>query len=89
MQQLREEIILKPFFQLGYYFGMSWETYIDFPTPYRSWLLEQINNEIKKSVDAGGDIPSKAPHDNLPDVRALTGKFRQVGTTSPRLHRFS
>jgi hypothetical protein len=89
MQELREQIILKPFFQLGYYFGMSWETYLDFPVPYRGWLLEQINTEITKAVQAGGDIPTKAPHDNMPDVRAMTGKFRQVGTTSPRHQRFT
>lgn len=89
MQEMREQIILKPFFQLGYYFGMSWETYMDFPTPYRSWLIEQINNEITRAAAAGGNIPDKAPHDNTPDVRSLTGKFRQVGTTAPRMHRFT
>ena len=86
--QLRQRLVLEPFFFLGYYFGMSWETYYDFPIPYRNWLVDKIQEEIKKSVNAGGG-QTKSPLDNSPDVNSLMGKFRQVGTQAPSKQRFT
>jgi hypothetical protein len=79
--------MLEPFFLLGYYFGMNWETYYKFPISYRRWLINRINEEIGKSADAQNGQTSKGFHNNTPDIRALTGKQR---TNVPaRLQRFT
>lgn len=78
---------MEPFFILGYYFGMTWETYYEYPVAYKKWLIERINAEINKAVNNKADIPSKAPHHNTPPVRAMTGKAKQF--VNPKTHRFT
>lgn len=68
---------------------MSWETYLKFPITYRGWLIQRIEKEIMKARDGEADTTSKAPHENTPEMKNLTGKFRQVGTTAPNKHRFT
>ena len=85
----KEDVILEPFFALGYYFGMSWETYYDFPISYKHWLVKRIEKEIKRGNDS--DPPqnlSKAPHHNTSDVKALTG-HRKPFVESAKMHRFT
>jgi hypothetical protein len=77
-----EEVILEPWFNLAYYCGITWETYINWPVPIKRWVLKRLLNEIH-NVGA-----TKAPVDNPPEVRAMTGQHRQIGTPSPILHRF-
>ena len=72
----KEDVLLEPFFLLGYYFGMSWETYYHFPVAYKRWLVKRIEKEIKQAQQAQSDIPTKAPHHNTPDVRQLSGKTK-------------
>lgn len=72
----KPQVMLEPFFLLGYYFGMDWQTYYRFPISYRRWLINRINEEIKKAADAQNGQTSKAFHDNTPDIRELTGKQR-------------
>jgi len=72
----KEAVLLEPFFLLGYYFGMDWNTYYNYPIAYKRWLIKRIEKEINKAHEAQNDIPSKAPHHNTPDVRSLTGKTR-------------
>lgn len=72
-----------------YYMGFSWESFGigPLPTSYRRWFLERINTEIAKSQEQGAnDIPTKAAHHNMPDVRAMIGKTRQ-NMQNPRLQR--
>jgi hypothetical protein len=76
---------LDEFFNLGYYFGMDWATFIQFPVTYKGWLMERITKEIAKASETGGG--TKAAHHNTPEIAALQGKFRQFGTQSPRLQR--
>ena len=57
---------------------MTWETYMKFPSAYRKWLIERISTEIGKAQKAQSDIPSKAPHHNDPQMRAMLGKAKQV-----------
>ena len=66
-------------FLLGYYYGMDVQTYYNFPVRYKRWLIERINDEIKKATENKADIPSKGVQHNTPDVRALAGKARQFG----------
>jgi hypothetical protein len=74
-------------FLLGYYYGMTYSEYLNFPVAYKRWLIERINKEITKASEKQADIPSKAPHHNVPDVRAMTGKARQF--VNPRTQRFT
>lgn len=69
-------VLLEPFFLLGYYFGMDWETYYNYPVMYKRWLVKRIEKEITKAHDAQSDIPSRAMHQNTPDARALAGRTR-------------
>ena len=84
----REMIWLEPYFLLGYYFGMDWNTYLQYPVFYRKWLIERINKEIKSASEQGADIPSKAPHDNTAEIRHLSNKMKQ-NVTSAKLQRFT
>jgi len=60
---------------MAYYFGMSWETYYNFPISYRRWTMKRLNDEIKKSQDRGEQsMPTKAAHHNDPSLRAAMGK---------------
>ena len=81
-----EAVLLEPMFLLGYYYGMTYGEYLNFPVAYKRWLIERINKEITKAVEKNADIPSKAPHHNTPDTRAMTGKPRQF--VNPRTQRF-
>ena len=62
-----------------YYGGMTTDEYLRLPVSYKRWLIQRINKEIQRAHEQGGDIPSKGAHDNMPDVRAMSGKFRQFG----------
>jgi hypothetical protein len=53
---------------------MNWETYYNLPVPYKAWIIKRIEKEMKRSADAGNDIPHKGHHANDPQTRALLGK---------------
>jgi hypothetical protein len=56
------------------------------PVAYKRWLIERIVKEINK----GGDDeppPTKALHQNTPEVRAMQG--RQRAQVPSRLRRFT
>lgn len=75
--ELREAAQLEPFFNLAYYFGMSWETYYQFPISYRRWIMKRLNDEVKRSSEAGEQpMPSKGAQHNDPHTRSLMGKAR-------------
>ena len=83
----KENVLLEPFFLLGYYFGMNWETYYNFPVAYKHWLIKRIGKEVSKAQEAQSDIPSRGMHQNTPDARAIAGRSR---TTVPsKLTRFT
>lgn len=71
---------------LGYYFGMDWETYYNFPVAYKKWLIKRIEKEVQRA-HGKGDIPSKGMHQNTPDARALTGRSRPIAPA--KLQRFT
>jgi len=66
--------LLEPFFLLGYYFGMDWNTYYSFPVAYKKWLIKRIEKEINDAASKGNAIPHKGTHANDPETRALLGK---------------
>lgn len=74
-------------FLLGYYYGMTYSEYLNLPVAYKRWLISRIDKEISKAVASGADIPSKAPHHNTADLRAMTGKAKQF--VNPRTQRFT
>ena len=75
----KEAIVLEPWFLLGYYFGLTLPEYLTLPVSYKRWLIERIGKEIKKASESKSDIPSKGIHDNSPDLRSMSGKFRTFG----------
>jgi hypothetical protein len=58
---------------------MSTDEYLRLPVMYKRWMIQRINTEIKRASEQGNDIPSKGVHDNAPDARAFSGKFKQFG----------
>jgi len=68
-----------------YYGGFTYSECRKMSIPYRQWFIERINREMTKLQDSGA--PTKAMHDNNPDVNALAGKSRPE--TPARLRRFT
>lgn len=87
MPEDKEQVLLEPFFLLGYYFGMTWNDYYNFPVSYKRWLIERIQKEIKKTNGNGQEAGTKAAHHNDPQTRALQGKHREH--VPARLRRFT
>ena len=75
---LKEQVLLEPYFLLGYYFGLNdWESYLRTPVVIRNWLLKRIQKELDSSKEKGNAIPSKGSHHQQnPSARALTGMNR-------------
>ena len=82
----KEQILLEPFFLLGYYFGMTWQDYYSLPVSYKSWLIQRIKKEIERGSDKGNEL-TKAAHHNDPTTRALAGRHR--ADAPARLRRFT
>ena len=57
------------------------------PIAYRRWFIDRIGKELNRGKEEGGDPPSRALHQNTPDIRALQNKTR--AQTPSRLRRFS
>lgn len=70
-----------------YYGGFLYGEVYNLPVSYKRWFIERISKEFQKANEKGGDAPSKAPHHNPPDVRALSGKAR--AQVPSRLRRFT
>lgn len=83
----RESEWLEHFFLLMYYGGFTWKEFLHMPIKYRYWLIGRINKEMKAAADAGNEIPSKSPHHNTAQARALTNKTRDQ--VPARLRRFT
>lgn len=87
-----DKLISESYFYLGYYFGMSWGEYLNIPIKTKYFLHERINKEIAaKHNDKGEafDIPTKAPHDNTPEIRKLANKTKVFGSQNPKTQRFT
>ena len=67
---------------LQYYVGMDTATYYNLPVTYKRWLIQRVVKEINKANDQKADIPTKGAHHNMPDVRAMAGKFKHFGANA-------
>jgi hypothetical protein len=56
------------------YLGISYSDAYRMPIQYRTFFIRRLNEEIKKSVDAGGDPPTRPAHDNTPMMRQMLGQ---------------
>lgn len=72
----REALILEPFFALNTYAGWDWVTFYNTPLYIRRWFIKRLNEEFDKAQEKNQPPPSKAPHHNTPDIRAMQGKVR-------------
>jgi hypothetical protein len=70
-----------------YYGGFLYGEAYNLPISYRKWFIERIGKEFEKSKEKGGDVPSRAAHQNTPDVRSLQGRARSQ--VPSRLRRFT
>lgn len=82
----KELLILEPTFLLMYYGGFLYREVYNLPVVYKRWFIERIVKELNR---AGEDEnpPSRALHDNSPQVREMQG--HQRAQTPSRLRRFS
>lgn len=76
MREMREKMILEPFFTLWYYGGMTWQEYYSMPTYRKVWLIDRMQKEIAKATEANQDIPDKSPFHNHPQTREMLGKTK-------------
>ncbi len=84
----KEIVLIKPFFILAYYVGITWSDYLTLPVEYKKRLIELTNEEIERSSKNKHNVPTKAPHHNDAQIRALTGKTKAFPTNA-RLQRFT
>jgi hypothetical protein len=68
-----------------YYGGFLYGEAYNLPVSYRRWFIERLSKELNK--DGEKNTPTKALHQNTPDVRALQGMARQQ--VPSRLRRFT
>jgi len=57
------------------------------PIAHRAWFINRVNQEFEKSKEKGENPPSKAAHQNTPDIRALQGMSRD--SVPAKLRRFT
>ena len=69
-----------------YYGGFLWRETINMPVSYKRWFIDRVVKEINKGGEEG-NTPSKALHQNSPDVRAMQGMAR--AQVPSRLRRFT
>ena len=81
-------LLMEPAFLLTYYGGFTWSEIYSLPVAYKRWFIERIQKELAgPNGDGGGNPPTRALHQNAPDVRALQNKARTQ--TPSRLRRFT
>lgn len=80
----REQLILEPAFLLMYYGGCLYEEIMRMPVAYKRWFIQRINKEFSQSKES---TPTRAAHQNSPDVRSLQGMARPQAPS--RLRRFT
>lgn len=61
-----------------YYLGFHYTEAYNVPIWQRRWFIERIQKEMKDSAERnGGEAdPTRAAHQNQPDVRAMMGRHR-------------
>ena len=69
-----------------YYGGFLYGEAYNLPVAYRRWFIERIGKELNKGEN-GENPPTRALHQNSPDVRAMQNKAR--AQVPSRLRRFS
>ena len=81
----KELIVLEPTFLLMYYGGFLYNEAYNLPVAYRKWFIERISRELNRK--GGENPPTKALHQDTPEMRALMGRTRDHSPS--RLRRFS
>lgn len=72
-----------------YYMGFSYVEGYNIPIWQRRWFIDRLQKEIKKSAEQNGGeaSPTRAMHQNSPDVRAMMGRHRSM--VPAKLRRFT
>ena len=63
-----------------YYVGFTYRECYNIPVWQRRWFIDRLNKEIKRYKEAndGETPPTRAAHQNTPDVRAMMGRHRSM-----------
>ena len=75
---------------LMYYGGFLYHEVYNLPVSYKHWFIERIVKELTKGSGDGEDgtpAPSRALHQDSPELRALQGRARPHAPS--RLRRFT
>jgi hypothetical protein len=72
---------------LIYYGGFTYSEAYHLPVQDRHWFLRRLIEELEKSNANGEAAPTRAAHQNTPDVRAMQNRTRTQ--TPSRLRRFT
>jgi len=78
---------MEPSFLLTYYGGFTWTEIYHLPVAYKRWFIERIQKELGGGKDPDGNPPTRALHQNSPDVRAMQNRTRE--NVPSRLRRFT
>ena len=70
-----------------YYMGFTYVEAYNIPIWQRRWFIERIQKEIKRASEQGNQQPTRAMHENSPDVRAMMGRHRAA--VPSKLRRFT
>ena len=60
--------------------GFTCKEGYNIPIWQRRWFIDRLNKEIKKYQEKnnGESPPTRAAHDNSPDIRAMMGRQRDM-----------
>jgi len=71
-----------------YYMGFTYVEAYNIPVWQRRWFINRLNTEIKRTQDKDGNSqPTRAAHQNTPDIRELSGRYRNM--VPAKLRRFT
>jgi len=61
-----------------YYIGFTYHEAYNIPVWQRRWFIQRLNTELERAKKAnGGEAPpTRAMHQNTPDVRSMMGRMR-------------
>ena len=54
------------------------------PVEYKHWFIKRIQKELSRDNKEGESTPTRALHQNSPDIRALQGMAREEGPSRTR-----
>lgn len=70
-----------------YYGGFTYTEAYNIPVSYKRWFVERLVRELTQKTADGSDPPTRAPHIDTAESRAMQGRAREQ--VPSRLRRFT